>query len=296
MAGFTSPAVMSHEVTALAASTPVSNSSVFGMPPVATITTSELSAVTSLTSAHVLKWNTTSRAVTAQIILTNVSFLRVRHRIDTCVKISIMLPMNAPVPRQRGSKELWLNAAYDLLIADGIDGVKIMPLAKRLNLSRTGFYWFFKDISELHGALIHRWESQNTGNLIERCNIDAANICEALFNLMDCWLEPAIFDAQLDLVIRNWARVDADLQRRIDVADRTRIDAIAGMFTRHGFSFEQADVRSLTVIYTQIGYISMQVEENRQDRLARVQHYVELFAGVRPAPEDVQRFLDRHHT
>lgn len=202
--------------------------------------------------------------------------------------------MNAPAPRQRGSKELWLNAAYELLVSEGIDAVKVMPLAKRLNLSRTGFYWFFKDISELHSALIHRWESKNTGNLIDRCKADASNICEALFNLMDCWLDPALFDARLDLEIRNWARVDADLQRRISQADRQRIDAVADMFTRHGFSYEQADVRSLTVIYTQIGYISMQVEEMRDERLARVQHYVELFANVRPAARDVQRFLDRH--
>ena len=49
--------------------------------------------------------------------------------------------------RQRGSKEIWRNAAYELLISEGIDAVKIMPLAKRLNLTRTGFYWFFEDIS-----------------------------------------------------------------------------------------------------------------------------------------------------
>ena len=45
--------------------------------------------------------------------------------------------------RERGSRDRWLNAAYQLLILGGIEAVKIMPLAKRLNLTRTGFYWFF---------------------------------------------------------------------------------------------------------------------------------------------------------
>jgi AcrR family transcriptional regulator len=169
-----------------------------------------------------------------------------------------------------------------------------MPLAKVLNLSRTGFYWFFEDIAELHHAMVKRWESKNTGNLIKQCDLDATNICEALFNLMDCWLNPALFDAPLDLAIRNWARVDADLDLRIREADNRRIKAVMGMFKRHGFSNEQAEVRSLTVIYTQIGYISMQVTENASERLARVQHYTELFASIQPSEYDIEKFLNRH--
>ena len=93
--------------------------------------------------------------------------------------------------RQRGSKELWLNAAYEMLVSDGIDAVKVLPLAKKLNLSRTGFYWFFPDLNELHNAMISRWENQNTDTLVAHCELPADTICEALFNLMDCWLDPA---------------------------------------------------------------------------------------------------------
>lgn len=202
--------------------------------------------------------------------------------------------MTLPPSRQRGSKEIWLDAAYDLLVSDGIDAVKVMPLAKRLNLTRTGFYWFFADLKELHIAMIDRWESQNTGTLVAHCDMKASNICEALFNLMDCWLDPTLFDARLDLAIRNWARNDPDLQARVNDADRRRINAVAQMLMRHGMSAAQAEVRSLTVIYTQIGYISMDVSEDRQERLARVQHYVELFGGTVPSAPDIDRFLERH--
>ena len=196
--------------------------------------------------------------------------------------------------RQRGSKEIWRTAAYEQLISEGIDAVKIMPLAKHLNLTRTGFYWFFKDISELHASMVRSWESKNTDNLVDRCAADAFSISEGLFNLMDCWLDPTLFDARLDLAIRNWARVDVDVQQRVMLADTRRIKAVAEMFARHGFTHEQAEVRSLTVIYTQIGYISMQVSENSQERLERVQHYVELFAGIAPNPTDVANFMARY--
>ena len=204
--------------------------------------------------------------------------------------------MNASLSRQRGSKEIWLDAAYEMLVSDGIDAVKVMALAKKLDLTRTGFYWFFANQEDLHTAIIERWESQNTKSIIDRCNLDASNICEALFNVMDCWLDPSLFDARLDLAIRNWARVAPDLHCRVLEADRLRIDSIAGLFKQHGFSADQAEVRGLTVIYTQVGYISMQVEEDRQERLARVQQYVEIFAGTVPSAKDVDRFLDRHRS
>ena len=216
-------------------------------------------------------------------------------KIDIYVKFGNHACMTKSItPRQRGSKELWLDAAYDLLISSGIDAVKVMPLAKTLNLTRTGFYWYFEDIAELHNAMIQRWEDKNTVHLLARCKAEAGNICEALFNLMDCWLDKDLFDARLDLAIRNWARVDANLQRRLDAADMLRIAGVTDMFLRFGYSNEQSEVRGLTVIYTQIGYISMRVTENPKERLARVQHYVELFSSICPDTKDVDTFINRH--
>ena len=53
----------------------------------------------------------------------------------------------------RGSREGWLEAAYDTLVREGVEAVKILPLAERLGLSRTSFYWFFKDRDALLAAL-----------------------------------------------------------------------------------------------------------------------------------------------
>ena len=199
-------------------------------------------------------------------------------------------------PRPRGSRDLWLDAALDLLVSSGIEAVKIMPLARAVDQTRTGFYWYFKDLGALHDAMVETWEARNTGQIQARCEAPAQTVNTALFNLMDCWLDPALFDARLDLAIRNWARNDAALARRLDAADNARIAAVRDMFLRFGYSGEQADVRSLTVIYTQVGYISMEVEEDAPARLARVPHYVEMFSGQRPEPGDVAGFMARHHT
>lgn len=197
-------------------------------------------------------------------------------------------------PRQRASEEIWLAAAYEVLTESGVEAVKVMPLAKRLGLTRTGFYWHFKDRDALLEAMIRRWEEKNTGNLIARTEAYAESISEAMFNLFDCWLDDSLFDARLDLAIRNWARNDADLQTRLDKADAKRSAAIAAMFKRFDYTDTQARVRSMTVIYTQIGYISMQITENWQQRIARMPDYIEVFTGTRPSPSEFKRFKARH--
>ena len=195
---------------------------------------------------------------------------------------------------QTGSEAAWLEAAYDMLTESGVDAVKIMPLAKRLGVSRTSFYWHFKDRDELLEAMIHRWEQKNTGNLVARTEAYAESTAEALFNLFDCWLDGDLFDARLDLAIRNWARNDAGLQVRLDAEDAKRKEAMAAMFLRFDYDADQAEVRALTMLYTQIGYISMEIEEDPAQRMGRMPDYIEVYTGQRPTLREVDRFRARH--
>jgi AcrR family transcriptional regulator len=103
----------------------------------------------------------------------------------------------------RGSAEVWLQAAYDSLIESGVESVRILPLAKKLNLSRTSFYWFFTDREELLAALIERWRAKNSGNLIRQSEAYAESTAEAILNVFDCWLSPALFDSQFEFALRR---------------------------------------------------------------------------------------------
>lgn len=194
----------------------------------------------------------------------------------------------------RTTEDAWLKAAYDVLTESGVEAVKIMPLAKRLGLTRSGFYWHFKDRDALLEAMIRHWEDKNTGNLVARCDAYADSICEAIFNLFDCWLDENLFDSRLDLAIRNWARNNPALHARLARSDQRRREAMEEVFLRFGFDAPEAEVRALTMIYTQIGYISMQVTETREQRLARMPDYIEVFTGQKPAEADTQRFMARH--
>jgi len=200
----------------------------------------------------------------------------------------------ASPPRTRATRQIWLDAAYELFVTDGIEAVKIMPLAKKLNLTRTGFYWHFDDLSALYDALIDIWQTRNTGIVLERCSAPAPSLCAALFNLIDCWIDNTLFDAPLDLAIRNWARSDARLQAFVDQSDKDRLAAVKALFERFGMTGDAAHYRALTVILTQTGYYSMQVSEPRLQRAIAGCHYAEIFAGEPPSQSEVDAFLDRH--
>lgn len=198
------------------------------------------------------------------------------------------------IPRPRASETMWLDAALELLVTSGVDGVKIMPLAGHLGLTRTGFYHHFRDREALLDAMIKRWEDKNTGNLVAQCALYAETICEAMFNLQDCWFQKDLFDAQLDRAIRNWADHDAALKRRVDDADAQRKTAIKSMFERYGYAPDDAEVRTMAILYTQVGYIAMEIKEEPTGRIDRVPRYVELFTGQTPSKSEIRRFRSRN--
>ncbi|RFC66979.1 MULTISPECIES: TetR/AcrR family transcriptional regulator [Mesorhizobium] len=194
----------------------------------------------------------------------------------------------------RGSPDAWLQAAYDALIDTGVDGVRILPLAKRLNLSRTSFYWFFQDREALLSALVTRWKDKNTGAIVKRSEAYADSIAEAMLNVFDCWLDTELFDSQLEFAIRSWALQSSDVLVDVQMADQLRLEALTQLFVRFGYDAVVADVRARTTYLIQIGYITMQTREDVAVRMKRIPSYVEIFTGQAPEPRELARFFARH--
>lgn len=193
----------------------------------------------------------------------------------------------------RGSRDIWLAAAKQAFLETGLDAVKIQPLASRLNISRTSFYWFFKDRNALLDALLQEWDAKNTGAFVDATGAYAETIAEAVLNLIVVFHDQDLFEPQLDFAVRGWAHQSDDVMARVNAADERRLGAIRAMFKRFGFPPENADVRARTVYLVQIGSISMQVRESRAVRMARVPGYVETFCGKAPTQGELARFHAR---
>jgi AcrR family transcriptional regulator len=201
----------------------------------------------------------------------------------------------ATTARGRGSAQGWLEGAYEALVDGGVDMVRVAPLAGKLRLSRTSFYWFYENREALLSALIAGWRAKNTGSLIAQSERYAESITEAILNVFDCWLDADLFDSRLEFAVRSWAQQSASVAAEIKSADKARLKALQRMFVRFGYEADPADVRSRTIYLTQIGYISTKTKEDLATRMKRIGNYVEIFTGKPPQARELNRFFSRNH-
>src|SRR5262245_9658754 len=90
-------------------------------------------------------------------------------------------------PESRLTRADWLTAALDALISDGVENVKVLPLAERLGVSRSSFYWFFRSREHLLDLLLERWRDGNTRVIVEKAAAPAATITQGVLNIFICW-------------------------------------------------------------------------------------------------------------
>lgn len=204
---------------------------------------------------------------------------------------------NEPQSRVRGpgrtTREDWLRSALDTLVSEGVDQVKILTLAERLDCARSSFYWYFKNRSELLDALLEHWKTTNTKALIDATLEPTDTINEALATVYMSWMPEGGFDIHLDFAIRDWARRSGTVRRALDLSDGARIDAIAAMFRRFHYAESEADVRARIVYFTQIGYATLDQQESWETRLSRSRDYLYCMTGQRPSEAEAQSLIGR---
>lgn len=190
------------------------------------------------------------------------------------------------------TREDWLNAARDILVTEGVANVKIQPLGARLGVSRSSFYWYFQNRSDLLSALLDEWADRNTARIVAQCQAPSTNITEALCNFFRCFVDSSQFDRGLDFAVREWSRRDTALRTRVDAADTTRLKAVTKMYMRHGYDASDADTRARILYYMQLGYHALEVQEDMTLRMSRIEGYIKGFTGQTPDPAAMKAFAD----
>lgn len=187
----------------------------------------------------------------------------------------------------RSSREDWLGLAIRLLVAEGIDHVKVQVMARQLGVSRSSFYWFFDSIRDLQDQMLDHWLRINTGPIIERALRPAETIGKAVCNIFECWVDTTLFRPDLDIAVRVWGRHEPRVRGVLDEADRQRVDALTRMFMRYDYAAEEAYTRARVLYYTQIGHFVLQVQESYPERLSHLRSYLLTFTGREPCDADM---------
>jgi AcrR family transcriptional regulator len=190
----------------------------------------------------------------------------------------------------KATRDDWLDLALHALAVEGVDHVTVLNLSERLGVSRSSFYWYFKNRDELLDALLDRWDRLNTRSIVNEAEAPAASVNEAVCNVFRCWVNPSIFSPRLDFAVRDWARRSAHVRKALDHADRVRTEALSALFARFGYEDEDAFVRARVLYTMQIGYYALDLKEPIEARLRLTPHYLKAFTGVDPGEADIRAF------
>ncbi|MEP2716057.1 TetR/AcrR family transcriptional regulator [Pseudophaeobacter sp.] len=188
------------------------------------------------------------------------------------------------------TREDWLNVAMDVLISDGVEQVKVLALAERMNVSRSSFYWYFKSRQDLLDALLKTWEQTNTAAMVARAEAPAEAITGAVLNVFHCIANPALFNTALDFAVRDWARRSGKVRSLLDRSDARRVEAFTQMFLRYGFGALEAMTRAKVLYYMQLGYDMAEPNESHAHRLEMTPQYLKVFTGCEPSATELEEF------
>jgi AcrR family transcriptional regulator len=190
----------------------------------------------------------------------------------------------------RLDRQAWIDAACRVLTEQGVDQVRILPLAERLGVTRGSFYWHFKSRAALLDELVALWNRKNTRALIEAATRPARDFPERIFWLARCWLGQSDYNPRFDIAMRDWARRDKRIFRLVRQADEERIAAIATLFEAKGEGARMAFIRARVIYYMQMGYYIVGVREPMETRVGYLREYYLAFTGE-PIAEDRARAI-----
>src|SRR5271169_2551866 len=88
----------------------------------------------------------------------------------------------------KATRDDWLDVALSALAVEGVAHVTVLNLSGRLGVSRSSFYWYFKNRRELLDALLDRWDLLNTRSIVDQAEGRAATVNEAVCNVFRCWV------------------------------------------------------------------------------------------------------------
>jgi AcrR family transcriptional regulator len=133
--------------------------------------------------------------------------------------------------RPRTPRHRWIDEGLRALAAGGPDAVRIESLAKALGVTKGGFYGYFDDRSALLDEMLDAWELVMIDEAIERVESkggDARAKLRRLFELASSSQAREL--GKVDLAIRDWARRDKTVAKRLRRVDNRRMDYMRSLF------------------------------------------------------------------
>jgi AcrR family transcriptional regulator len=153
---------------------------------------------------------------------------------------------------RRLTRDAWVRAALEAIANGGLAAVAVVPLAERLGVTKGSFYWHFPSREALVEAALADWEESHTAAVITEIEAASTDPLEQLRLLIKRVSALAAGD-RVELALLATAEHPA-VKPVLDRVARRRLDFIAELLERLGFSRADARRRALLAYTSYLGY------------------------------------------
>ncbi len=189
-----------------------------------------------------------------------------------CARIELRAPSETEGPL---SKDDWIRAAFELLVEEGADKIRIAPIARRLGVTRGSFYWHFRDREHFRDQLLRRWQEMlREAAAAAKLSGGRASKLAGLPRVLATRGLP-----ELDAAIRTWGRRDPVVAGAVARADRLRIRSVEDLLRASGLDARTAAARAPLLLWAHVGSIGA----GRKERGAALGELVDLLVKTNPS-------------
>src|SRR4051794_8577781 len=129
----------------------------------------------------------------------------------------------------RTPRSSWIDEGLRALAGGGPDAVRIETLAQALGVTKGGFYWHFDGRPALLEEMLDAWERVVIDEVIERVESEGGDARAKLRRLFA--LASSSRDLlKIELAIRDWARRDKAVAKRLKRIDNRRMEYMRSLF------------------------------------------------------------------
>jgi AcrR family transcriptional regulator len=172
-------------------------------------------------------------------------------------------------PPTRTPRNRWIEQGLSALAAGGPDAIRIESLAQALGVSKGGFYWHFTDRQALLEEILDAWERTWVDEVIEDVEAEGGDARSRLAQLFAVAATSGGELLKLELAIRNWARREEAVAKRLRKADNRRMDYMRSLFGAICEDDDDVEARCLLAFSLFIGGRFVNVDHGGRSR-ARV--------------------------
>ena len=140
------------------------------------------------------------------------------------------------------SKGQWIVKALETLRTEGFEAIKIDRLAKQLGISRSGFYYHFKDRQDLLQHLLDYWANEFTAVITDSLEMKKLDAEKRLIITMKMVKDKKL--AQYDLAMAGWAKVDPLVAAIVKKVVTMRLNYVRLIFKELGFRGDELEMRA----------------------------------------------------